>query len=43
MQIYHRKLERYWTTAHVFIEMLLDFVILFGAVLGVAIGLALFA
>jgi hypothetical protein len=43
MNIYHRKLERYWTTAHVVIEMLIDLLLLVLVCLGVAFGLILFS
>jgi hypothetical protein len=43
MQTYHRKPERYWTTAHVIIEMLIDLLLLVLVCLGVAFGLILFS
>jgi hypothetical protein len=43
MQIYHRKSDRYWTTAHVIIEALLDVLLFVLVVLGAAFGLILFS
>jgi hypothetical protein len=43
MQIYHRKLERYWTTAHVIIEALLDVLLFVLIILAAACGLSFFS